>query len=64
MTRTFDKPAMVVGVVALVASVLYFLDLAEVVQVDEVVAGVTLWVALAVVGLLRAGLRLRERLSG
>lgn len=64
MNRSFDKPAMLMGVVALVVSALYFLDLSGVVQVDEVVTVVTLWIALAAVGLLRAGLRLRERLSG
>ena len=64
MNRSVDKPAMLMGVVALVASALYFLDLGDVVQVDEVVALVTLWIALAVVGLLRAALRLKERLSG
>jgi hypothetical protein len=55
---------MVMGVIALVASALYFLDLADVVQVDEVVALVTLWVAVSLVGLARALVRLRHRLSG
>lgn len=64
MTRTFDTPAMLMGVVALVASALSFLDLGGVVDVDEVVAAVTLWIALAAVGLLRAVLRLTARASG
>jgi hypothetical protein len=55
---------MLMGVVALVASALYFLDVWGVVAVDEAVALVTVWVALALVGLLRAVLRLRDRLSG
>lgn len=64
MTRRQDRPALLMGVVALVASGLYFLDLADVVQVDGVIALVTLWVALSAVWVLRAALRLRERLSG
>jgi hypothetical protein len=58
----FDKPAMLMGVVALIASGLYFLDLAGAVHVDELVTVVSLWVGLALVGLYRSGLRLRERL--
>jgi hypothetical protein len=52
------------GVVALVASGLYFLDLADVVHVDEVVVAVSLWVALSAVWVQQAGLTLRRRLSG
>ena len=59
-----DRPALVMGVIALVAAGLYFADLSGAVQVDEVVAGVTLWVALAVALLVRSVVRLRQRLSG
>ncbi|MCU1601915.1 MAG: hypothetical protein JWO22_2624 [Frankiales bacterium] len=59
-----DRPALVMGVVALVASGLYFADLSGTVEVDEVVAAVTLWVALAGVLLVRSAVRLRQRLSG
>ena len=64
MNRRHDRAALLVGVVALVVSGLYFLDLAGAVEVDEVVAAVTLWVALSLVWVVRTGLRLRERLSG
>jgi len=59
----FDKPAMLMGVVALVASGLYFLDLSGAVEVDEVTTAVSLWVGLALVMVVRSGLRLRERLA-
>jgi hypothetical protein len=59
-----DRPALVMGVLALVAAGLYFVDLSGAAQVDEVVAGVTLWVALAAVLLVRSAVRLRQRLSG
>ncbi len=61
--RFFDKPAMLMGVVALIASGLYFLDLAGAVEVDEVVTFVSLWVGLGLVLLVRSGLRLREHLA-
>ncbi|MFN2536610.1 MAG: hypothetical protein ABR549_00480 [Mycobacteriales bacterium] len=61
--RLFDKPAMLMGVVALIASGLYFLDLAGGVEVDELVTLVSLWVGLALVGLVRSVLRLRQRLT-
>ena len=64
MNRRQDRPALLMGVVALVASGLYFLDLADVVHVDEVVVAVSLWVALSAVWVLQAGLTLRRRLSG
>jgi len=59
--KFFDKPAMLMGVVALIASGLYFLDLSGTVQVDEVVTAVSLWVGLGLVMVVRSGLRLRER---
>jgi hypothetical protein len=61
--QSFDKPAMIAGVLALIGSGLFFLDRAGAVEVDEVVAVVSLWVGLALVGLVRSGLKLRERLS-
>jgi hypothetical protein len=61
--KLFDKPAMLMGVVALICSGLYFLNLAGAVEVDEVVTVVSLWVGLALVGLVRSGLRLQHRLS-
>ena len=59
----FDKPAMIAGVLALTGSGLFFLDRSGAVDVDEVVAVVSLWVGLALVGLVRSGLRLQQRLS-
>jgi hypothetical protein len=59
-----DRSALVMGVLALVAAGLYFVDLSGAAQVDEVVAGVTLWVVLAAVLLVRSAVRLRQRLSG
>jgi multidrug transporter EmrE-like cation transporter len=59
----FDKPAMLMGVVALIASGLYFLDLSGAVEVDEVVTAVSLWVGLGLVMVVRTGLRLRERVA-
>lgn len=58
-----DRPALVMGVIALVASGLYFVDLSGAADVDEVVAVVTLWVAIAVVLLVRSAVRLRQRLD-
>jgi hypothetical protein len=57
----FDKPAMLAGVVALIASGLYFLDLSGAADVDAVVAVVAMWVGLALVGVVRGVLRLRDR---
>ena len=59
----FDKPAMLMGVVAVISSTLYFLDLAGAVEVDELVTAVSLWVGLGLVLLVRSGLRLRDRLA-
>lgn len=61
--KLFDKPAMLMGVVALICSGLYFLDLSGAIDVDEVVLLVSIWVGLALVGLVRSGLRLQHRLS-
>lgn len=59
----FDKPAMIAGVLALIGSGLFFLDRSGAVEVDEIVAVASLWVGLALVGLVRSGMRLRHRLS-
>lgn len=63
MSALFDRPAMFMGVVALIASGLYFLDLAGAVEVDELVVVVSLWIGLAAVALVRSGLKLQHRLS-
>jgi hypothetical protein len=55
----FDKLSMLVGVVALISSGLFFLDRSGAVQVDEVITVASIWVGLAVVWLGRAALRLR-----
>ena len=56
--------ALVMGVVALLLSGLYFLDLAGTVAVSGTVTLVTVWIGLAGVMLLRSAVRLRQRLSG
>jgi hypothetical protein len=61
--RFFDKPAMLMGVVAMIASGLYFLDLTGAVEVDELITAVSLWVGLGLVLLVRSGLRLKEHLA-
>jgi hypothetical protein len=61
--RFFDKPAMLMGVVALIASGLYFLDLSGAVEVDEVIVAVSLWVGLGLVMVVRSLLRLQHRFS-
>jgi hypothetical protein len=58
----FDKLSMLVGVVALISSGLFFLNRSDAVHVDEVVAIASIWVGLAAVGLVRAALRLRTRM--
>ena len=63
MSALFDRPAMFMGVVALIASGLYFLDLAGAVEVDELVVAVSLWVGLAAVALVRSGIKLQKRIS-
>ena len=63
MSALFDRPAMFMGVVALIASGLYFLDLAGAVDVDELVIAVSLWIGVAAVALVRSGIKLQQRLS-
>ena len=55
--------ALLMGVVALALSGLYFLDLAGAVAVDGTVTLVTVWIGLASVMVLRSAGKLRERLS-
>ena len=59
---SFDKLSMTTGVLALTGSGLYFLDHSGAAQIDEVVAVGSLWVGLALVALVRSGVKLRQRL--
>lgn len=59
--RHVDQPAVLAGVVALIASGLYFLDLSGAARVDALVAVVALWVGAALVAAVRAALTLRDR---
>lgn len=56
--------SLVMGVLALLLSGLYFLDLAGAVTVSGVVVLVTVWTGLAAVLLARSAVRLRQRRSG
>ena len=56
--------AMLMGVVALALSGLYFLDLAGTVAVDGTVTLVTVWIGLGGVMVARSFVKLRQRLSG
>ena len=55
-----NGPSLAMGVLALVLSGLYFLDLSGAVAVDGTVTVVAVWVGLAGVGLVRSALRLRQ----
>lgn len=61
--RLFDKLSMSTGVLALIGSGLFFLDHYGSVDVDEVVALASLWVGMALVALVRSGVKLQKRLS-
>jgi hypothetical protein len=61
-TPRTDRLSLLVGVVALIGAGLTLLDAAGAVQVDEVVTVTSLWIGLAVVGLVRSAVRLQQRL--
>lgn len=64
--RRFDYLSFLVGLAAVLGAGLYLLDDSGAVQVDELVAVATLWIALGTVGLVRTAQRFvsRRRMSG
>jgi uncharacterized membrane protein len=59
-----DTLSLLAGVTAVVAAGLTLLSQAGAADIDEAVAVASIWIALALVGVLRAGVRLTRRLRG